>query len=942
MFGANQSSASMQPQPNMAMFLQQGDSFSTARGRDRPTLDIQPASMPPLQQARQEFNKAIMRAAEYEGNIENAIRDKVERLFPTADKVLKEKIVALSVEKVAEANQALEFNHLGNDLLEFPAVEYMAMSFLRRILKYLAIAQEKDPSLKIAKTSEDNGFGFLEGWKNDDAGWAKQLNGLLNQGKINARVLTTLAYHHKKALYSEKNLRAMGEAINKPLLTSKQLNPRVNIFGTHTPGSEPQITAPITVQTHGWAWLKYFEWNVAEALDNKNSVDTVSPRLATDPRSNQNLKLQGKQHTLKPALLSSDELSLRERVVHESGYGHWIVNDKTLSTLGLASPKTVNWLQQNKGKKLPIFAGPSSTTSLMYEVARLLNLPVSEAQPFRLLLLGWMIQGRDHSFTEIMGALDPYAMEFAEKGAAVTASDEKMAWRARQTRDWLRAYEDLVTEDIDLPAMAAETIILNGQEIHLPALAPVKISREEFDQFITQGKGYPSQYASEDYLLKLGQAIQNGQEMEADTGLASERILYAPQNRETLELYNVKERKLPLRPVRTQSGKPFLDAEKDAAVTAWIDKQRPERRAKILDSAASLLAESTQADALSNVWSYNGRNDVWETFVTVGNANMLAGKLKLDSLKNGEDPFFHLLDLAAAKQTPEERKQAILAAIGDIKSNQDILIKGMLLAVTRFYTGEGTEIINPGYGPFLPPKDDAEMEARLQLVLKQKSYFTTAQQAQALSERNKTVELLHAALESPMFKRYTGTVWHGSHVKLANSLQEKRHNVQFPGFMSTTYDLRQARGFMTKGALLMVNTGNTGGSMVEGISNAPGEKEVLFPEGTLFDVDQVYTLHIDKVPIPEEFKNSRVRRNIFLRENGNKVTVRITDRWGQEVPEVEGNLADLIEQIKNDGANLEPEIKVLLMSPKNSVGEINEEESEVGHIQQDKAIARPL
>ncbi|EJX4511295.1 hypothetical protein ACGGX0_003509 [Salmonella enterica] len=99
-----------------------------------------PTEIPQLQQAIEEFNKAIIRAAQYEGNIENIIRDKVERLFPTAEKTLKESVVAQAIEKIAEANQAFEFNHLGNDLLDFPAVEYIARSFLRRILEKSEIA----------------------------------------------------------------------------------------------------------------------------------------------------------------------------------------------------------------------------------------------------------------------------------------------------------------------------------------------------------------------------------------------------------------------------------------------------------------------------------------------------------------------------------------------------------------------------------------------------------------------------------------------------------------------------------------------------------------------------------------------------------------------------------------------------------------------------------
>ncbi|MDE9518055.1 ADP-ribosyltransferase [Xenorhabdus bovienii] len=877
--------------------------------------------MPPLQQAVEEFNKAVMRVAEYEGNIENIIRDKVARLFPAADKALKEKVVAQSVEKVAEANQAFEFNHLGNDLLEFPAVEYMSRSFVRRTLEHLAIAQAKDPSLKVTKNNEDAGIGFLQGWSSDDAKWAEQMNAVLNESKINARVLTTLAYSSIRKFRDPARLHKMGEAINQQLLTNKESNPRLDIFHDHLAGSEPKIAKPITTQPHGSAWLKYADWYAGEALGNKTPINFIGHRQNGDPHKGTGFKFQGMLQAIKPAPYRRDSFLLSERPEHESGYGGFVINDKSLTSIGTDQPVSVNWRQQNMDKKLPMFAGPSSTTSNMYEIARLLNLPASEAQLFRALLLGWMIQARDHSFTEIMGALDAYAMEFDEHGPAVVTSDEKMAWRARQTGDWLSAYEDLVTEDIDLPAMEAKTISLNGQAIHLPALVAVKMTREEFDQLITQGNGYPSQYASDDYLLKLEQAIQHGQEAEDVTGLASEKILYAPQNRENLKLYNPQERVLPVRPARTESGTPFLDDAKDAAVVAWLDKLPPERRAHLLSNAASLLAESTQKDSLSNVFHYGNRNDVWETFLTVKKTNMLAGKLKLDSLHSGDDPFIHLLDLAAVKNTPQERKVAILEAMGDIKDNQDILLKGMMLAVTRFYTANGANVINPGYGDFAPPKSDGEMETLLQSLLKKNQYITSAQRAQAKSEYNQTVELLHAALESPLFERYSGTVWHGAHVAVADAILEKGTGAKFPGFMSTTHKPSVAQSYMAKGALLVVKATEVNGTIVEGISKAPGEKEVLFPASTSFKVDKQYTVHLVEKKPPEGL--SGVKLMIWQRENkASGFTVRITTpemesdgiTTGSD-PEGERELADLIEHIKNNSFIMEPETKVVVMRP---------------------------
>ncbi len=883
-----------------------------------------PTESPQLQQAITEFNKAIIRAAEYEGNIENLIRDKVERLFPAAEKSLKESVVAQAVEKIAEANQAFEFNHLGNDLLEFPAVEYVARSFLRRTLEKTAIVQARDPAFSIAKNNLDAGIGFLEGWSSDNAQWAKQMNALLNESKVNARVLTSLAYSYIRPFRNPQTLRKLRGEANESLLDSKEANPRLDIFAGSTAGASPAMSKPITTQPHGWPWLKYADWNAAEALGNKTSPDLIGGRPNGDPHKGTGFEFKGMLQAIKPPPYRPHSSSLRERDQHESGYGGFVINDKSMTSIGAEKPLVVNWRQQNMNKKLPMFSGPSSTTSYMYEIARLLNLPAAEAQAFRLLLLGWMIQARDHSFTEIMGALDAYAMEFDERGPTSVPSDANMAWGARQSGDWLRAYEDLVTEDIDLPALEAKTLMLEGQAIHLPAQGAVHISRDEFDRFITAGRGYPAQYASDDYLLKIGEAVASGGETEDISGLASERILYAPQNREDLKLYNVPERELPQRPARGASGTPFLGAEKDAAVTAWLDALPADKRTHMLNSAASLLAESTQQDSLGHVFHYGNRNDIWEVFLTQPGTNMLAGQLKLDPFYHGEDPFVHLLERVASEKTPQARASSLLDAIGDGKQNQDILLKGMLLAVTRFYTANGANVINPGYGGFAPPKNAGEMESRLQALLKRNQYLTSGQRSQAKSEYRQTVELLHRALESPMFERYSGTLWHGSHAAVAEALLEQGNNARFPGFMSTTYDPAVAKSYMAKGALIVVKPGEVSGSLVEGISNAPGEKEVLFPEGTRFSVEQSYVLHLEKGYPPEANSMIKKKRFDFEVANGSKqpyVNIRVT-RPGQNDgsdPEGERELASLIEQLKTGSVEgLEPETKVVVLRPRAS------------------------
>ena len=63
--------------------LSQVSSVSVSLVGNQAPLNTQPVSMPPLRQAEEEFNHAIMRAAQYEGSIENLVRDKVNAQFPT-------------------------------------------------------------------------------------------------------------------------------------------------------------------------------------------------------------------------------------------------------------------------------------------------------------------------------------------------------------------------------------------------------------------------------------------------------------------------------------------------------------------------------------------------------------------------------------------------------------------------------------------------------------------------------------------------------------------------------------------------------------------------------------------------------------------------------------------------------------------------------------------
>jgi hypothetical protein len=142
--------------------------------------------------------------------------------------------------------------------------------------------------------------------------------------------------------------------------------------------------------------------------------------------------------------------------------------------------------------------------------------------------------------------------------------------------------------------------------------------------------------------------------------------------------------------------------------------------------------------------------------------------------------------------------------------------------------------------------------------------------------------------------------------------------------MSTTYDPAVAKSYMAKGALIVVKPGEVSGSLVEGISNAPGEKEVLFPEGTPFSVEQSYVLHLEKGYPPEANSMIKKKRFDFEVANGSKlpyVKVRVTGpgQTDGSDPEGERELASLIEQLKTGSVEgLEPETKVVVLRPRAS------------------------
>ncbi|EJX4511296.1 hypothetical protein ACGGX0_003508 [Salmonella enterica] len=82
------------------------------------------------------------------------------------------------------------------------------------------------------------------------------MNALLNESKVNARVLTSLAYSYMRPFRNLQTLRKLEGEANESLLASKEANPRLDIFARPTEGALPPMSKPITTQPSWMAMVK--------------------------------------------------------------------------------------------------------------------------------------------------------------------------------------------------------------------------------------------------------------------------------------------------------------------------------------------------------------------------------------------------------------------------------------------------------------------------------------------------------------------------------------------------------------------------------------------------------------------------------------------------------------------------------------------------------------
>ncbi|MCG9579426.1 ADP-ribosyltransferase [Vibrio tubiashii] len=846
-----------------------------------------------LKQVEAEFNKAVMRVAEYEGSVVDSILTKVKQQFPQEAPAMQMHIASTAADKVKAANHSFEMNHLGNKLLTMPAVEYMSQSYLRRVLENAEKLENAGVKLHLG---DEGGAGFLAGWNtSDDQLWGEQMNKLVN-GKVNARVLTTAGYMFQEnfRLHFDK----IADSINTPLWNEKNSpeNARVDIFN----GSSLKKGPPVTVQPHGTAWLKYATWNLTENMGHERHQQIVASRNHDTYDTSELYK------HVEPALYRDESSGLTEREKATPGFSVWEVRDSEVKTVGQDNEVSVNWKKQNLDKGLPMFSGPSSTTSYMYEVVRLLDIPDNEVQSFRAMLLGWMIQGRDHSFTEIMGAFDAYAQEREEGGVATTRGDAKLAWEMRKTKQWETAYENLFTEDINLPAQEAKTVRVKGQEIRLPAIPAVHMTKAEFDRKITGGDGYPSQYASSDNLKVIRDDLSNKGFSTVRSGLAAEKVMYGAYNPVTNALFDSSSEARPVsipEHAGTDMSAAFFDADKDKAMNDWLSQQSPDEYEKLLDDAASLFAESSQEQSLGHIYTRENspNNYVLEAFLLDKRTNMLLHSDALNLDNSGESNVSALVKLAGKEATQEARQQAVLGAVGDNRTAQDALIKGMLLAVQRFWTGEPTEAFNPGYSSqYGSPKDDIEFNLRFEGAMRNLKGGPSVDKLDDVREEAiKLRNMLRAAIHSPLFEGTTEPVYRGVSQYVGQELLALKpgEEYKFPGFMSTSREPGVGLDY-ANGAFVVINPPKTGslGADIVGISKAPAEKEVLVADDTVLQLDKTFTLNITK-EIPSTATGIRRRQyEMGLRQAPIKINVMTPD--GQASPEGEVLLKDVIADIK--------------------------------------------
>eukprot|EP00466_Bigelowiella_natans_P021523 jgi/Bigna1/87550/estExt_fgenesh1_pg.C_210172 len=545
----------------------------------------------------------------------------------------------------------------------------------------------------------------------------------------------------------------------------------------------------------------------------------------------------------------------------------------------------VSWGQQQIDKNLPMFSGPSSTTSAMYELARILGLSKHEMPFFRLLMLVWMIQGRDHSFTEIMGAFDAYDLAGDENFRLNSQGlrddvDELAGWPARKHGTWHMAFRELIP----------------GGKMTLKNLWKVLGAGPH-------GKCFPDYYYSKewtDLLLNGFHAEKHQKEpmnvpyliSQSSCQLAADSVAYCEWDQDSLTLRGGR--------FSFSGSKPesanYLDKHQRFQFCKHIgenllDRENEQHRAARGDLFNLLhlsSAEHSMLTAYSHPTHLNPLYDVFER-LTWGSGLARAVCQLLPSLEESgrtkkqqeeareeDNCFYRLID---------DIQRGLISTVSFSEKLIDhphaacSLVEGIYLAVIRFYTmgNEGSDVLNAGYfegGGRIPP---LAVRTRATEMFKKKINAARVDPAvvkRLLAEREVILRIMQEAVLSPIFFKMRNPaieeeflqakgntaaaaaaaatelspledgspVWHGCIPSVAQALirtSAAGQKAAFPGFMSTSYSPTASFPWaMMKGHLLQIE-GAEMAAVLGVVSTAPSEEEALMPEGTLYEVGAV-------------------------------------------------------------------------------------------------------
>tara|TARA_Y100001934_G_scaffold276299_1_gene372478 strand:- start:552 stop:1796 length:1245 start_codon:yes stop_codon:yes gene_type:complete len=305
----------------------------------------------------------------------------------------------------------------------------------------------------------------------------------------------------------------------------------------------------------------------------------------------------------------------------------------------------------------------------------------------------------------------------------------------------------------------------------------------------------------------------------------------------------------------------FLDTAQDKAYCTWVAAKSKSDQKELIEAAASILAESGRADSVINTFARSPEeNPVWNAFLNDTRTTGLSERLCPAVKAGGENCFYTLTDSASGQATLAARAQAIVKKVSGKADVICAMIQGASLAVTHLYTQHGDELTNPGYGPFTPPANASQLEAKLDGVLKKKQYKDKRSQEQAKEERDNVMLLLTAALEAPLYVRNNDVLWHAVHPQVATAFianRGKKTASLFPGYISTTYDATEAAGWLhSKGTSFQIEAAKNVGSHIAAISAAPNEKEVLYPLEASFQVKKICEIFLEDGEYPAKVKST--------------------------------------------------------------------------------------